>query len=213
MTVAPDQLQPRALCALLDVTKRVPGYEPGDDETVDDILNDLIVQESRDFVETTGREIVAMSSGPRVFDLTVSMIGRRSLPIGDAASITQVELFDYDGTTSLGVIASNLYVLQPRVRDDWQPIRRLWFPYRPVSAPVLLAPGRTLEITATWGFPAIPDTVRRAVATLVIFRYLNDAAAAGTVFADAANREDFNLGASLKVALDARDRLGPASFA
>jgi len=211
MPVTPDQLQPRALCSLLDVIGRVPGYEAGDDNEIDDILSELILRESRDFVEVTGREIVAMSTGVRVFDLTRSNLARRTVRIGDAAAVSQVELFDYDEATSLGVIASNLYVLEPRVRDDWQPIRRIRFPHRPGSA-ILLAPGRTLKVTATWGFPAIPQTVRTAVASLVIWRYVNDVAAEGTSFADAVNRVEFNFAQSLRVALDVRDRLAGPTF-
>jgi hypothetical protein len=48
--------------------------------------------------------------------------------------------------------------------------------------------------------------VRRAVATLVLMRYLNDTAAIGTALSDAANRAELNLAGSLKAALDTRDR-------
>lgn len=212
MPVQPDQLQPRALCSLLDVCQRAPGYTAGDDPEIDETLNDLIVQESRDFVEATGREVVAMATGPRTFDLTASNLTRRKIRVGDAATVSAVQLFDYDGTTSLGVIAANLYVLEPRIRDDWQPIRRIWFPYRPGNS-ILLAPGRTLVVTGTWGFPAIPDTVKRAVATLVIARYLTDTAEAGTAFSDAVNRAGFNFAGSIRAALDVRDRLSTPPFA
>lgn len=203
----------RDLCTLDDVTKRTPGYSTGDDTETDATLSALITQESRDFVEACGREIVAMSSGPRTFDLTTSMIERRQLRIGDAAAVAQVELFDYDDSTSLGVIDPSLYVLYPRVRDDWEPIRRIMFPYRPMSSALMLAPGRTLHVTATWGFPQIPDTVKFAVATFVIFRYINDVAGAGTQLAEAINRPDFNLAASLRAAMDVRDRLSRGPFA
>lgn len=41
---APDELQNNALCSLVDVTKRVPGYT-GDHETSDETLLDLILSE------------------------------------------------------------------------------------------------------------------------------------------------------------------------
>lgn len=206
----------RDLCTLDDVVARIPGYTAGEDDDIDALLADLITQESRDFVETCGREIISIDSDEpvtRTFDLDSSTIMRGKLPIGDAAAIATVELFDYDGSTSLGVIDPTLYVLLPRIRDDWEPYRRLWFPPRPLQTPLLLAPGRTLALTGAYGFPAVPTTVTRAVATLVVFRYLNDVAPAGTDLADAADRAEFNLAASLKVALDTRDRLRGAPFA
>jgi hypothetical protein len=203
----------RDLCTLDDVTKRTPGYDAGDDTNTDATLAALITQESRDFVEACGREIVAMSTGVRTFDLTNANVARRQLRIGDAAAVSQVELFDYDDATSLGVIAPSQYVLLPRVRDDWEPIRRIAFPYRPMSAALMLAPGRTLHLSGTWGFPLIPDTVKFAVATFVIFRYINDVAGAGTQLSDAINRPEFNLAASLRAAMDVRDRLSSGPFA
>jgi len=215
VSVTADQLQPGALCTLLDVAKRVPGYSIGEDGELDEILSDLIIQESADLEETTGREIAATDAGvTRVFDLTPAIVSRRTLPVGDLTTATKVELFDYDETTSLGIIDPGLYVFTPRVRPrPWRPYTRLTFPYRPTGGPILLAPGRVVKITGTWGFPEIPTTIARAVAVFTIFRYLNDVAASGTPFAELASQEDVNLAASLRAALDARDRLRRGPFA
>src|SRR5581483_1021467 len=111
VSVTADQLQPGALCTLLDVAKRVPGYSIGEDGELDEILSDLIIQESADLEETTGREIAATDAGvTRVFDLTPAIVSRRTLPVGDLTTATKVELFDYDETTSLGIIDPGLYV-------------------------------------------------------------------------------------------------------
>lgn len=211
--VQPDQFQDGALCTLEDVARRVPGYDPGDEGEIDATLSDFIVGESADFIEETGREIIPKNADTfRIFDLTLANCRRRQLPIGDVAAIGSIELLDYDGTTSLGVIAAGLYVLLPRARLAWEPYRRLTFPYRPGS-PLLVAPGRTLKITATFGFPEIPGTVRRAVATLTIWRYLNDIASVGTSFAEIANQPDINIAAGIRAALDVRDRLKLPGFA
>lgn len=204
---------PRSLCTLADVIQRVPGYDLGDDQDTDEALAALIIAESRDFMEVTGREITSMGDDdPRIADLTASICQRRQMPIWDATTVTQIELFDFDGITSLGVIDPSLYILEPRVKEDWKPYNRLRFPYRPMST-LLLAPGRTIALTGTWGFPMIPATVTRAVATFVINRYLNDTAATGTAFADAANQAEYNLGSALRVAFDVRQRLMDAPFA
>jgi hypothetical protein len=205
--VQPDELQDGALCTLNDVILRVPGYDPGDEADTDAALNDFIVTESADFIETTGREILPKNADAfRIFELTATRVRRRSLPIGDVADVTQLELLDYDESTVLDTIDPSLYVLRPRDRAAWEPFRRLTFPYRPGSS-LLLAPGRTLKLTGTFGFPAIPATVRRSIATFVVVRYLNDSASAGTKFAELANQEDVDLGPAIRVALETRRRL------
>lgn len=206
MSNLPDQLQPRALCTLIDVCKRLPGYEPGSDGEIDDILNDLIVQESRDFIDETKREITSRGDeDARLFDLDYQSYYLRELWIGDNATVTAVELLEQDGTL-IQELDETAWTLLPRNREDWQPVHALAFPTR-VPAPATLRCSQVVSITGTWGFPAIPDTVRRAVATFVIFRYLNDVAVSGTRFAEFANTEEFNMSGSLRVALDVRSRL------
>jgi hypothetical protein len=208
-----DQFAKGALCTLDDVAKRVPGYDPGDDQLLDETLDDLILRESADFQEATGREILPMNDDTaRTFDITVSVLTRRSMRIGDVAAVTAVELFDIDGATSLGQLQASQYVLLPRARRSWQPLRRITFPYRPGTV-LSLRCGGTIVITGTFGFPEIPVTVRQSVATMVVVRYLNDAAFAGTPFAELANRDEFNMSAAIRVAMDARDRLAGPAFA
>lgn len=205
----------RDLCTLRDVFRLVPGFDPDDADNADIIETcaNLISSESVSIMRETGREVVAIpASDPRTFDLTHSICSRRSIPIGDAAAITQVELFDYDGTTSLGVVDPNLYILQPRVRETWQPYTRLRFPYRPTAVPLLLAPGRTLVLTGTWGFPTIPLDLRQACAKRVLLRYVADSANSGTRLADAID-DTFSIGALLQSARDTVSGYARTGFA
>lgn len=204
----PTQQNGHDLCRLADVVARVPGYNVGDDEQIDAVLAGLITQESRDFVETTHREILAKNTvNPRVFEIDWIDVEDREVFIGDAAAVTGVVLQLQDGTV-MQTLASEAWVEDPRPqeREDWEPITSLRFPTRVPNA-ALIAETMLVEVTGTWGFPKIPDTVRRAVATLVIFRYVSDVASAGTAFADAANQPEFDMAGALRVALNTRDRL------
>lgn len=205
----------RDLCTLRDVFRLVPGFDPDDVDNADivETCANLISSESVSVIRETGREIVEIpDNNPRTFDLTHSICARRSLPIGDAAAVTQIELFDYDGTTSLGIIDPGLYILLPRLRQSWEPLTRVRFPYRPASPPPLLAPGRTLAITGTWGFPQIPFDLRQACAKRVLLRYIADTANAGTRLADAID-DTFNIGALLASARDTVDGYSRPGFA
>jgi hypothetical protein len=200
----------RDLCSIADVLSYVPGYRQND--ATEAKLQQLIESESLLLQRDAGREIVAIAgANPRTFDLIPANIRRRSLPIGDAAAITKVELFDYDGTTSLGVIANALYVLEPRTRDEWRPYTRLRFPYRPSTSSLLLAPGRTLELTGTWGFPVVPAFVREACAKRVLLRYITDVATKGTALAEAL--DDVNAAALFASSRDALTAIRKAGFA
>lgn len=213
----------RDLCTLADIAERTPGYEIGDDQATDAALADFITKESRDFMEVTRREITSITDdgedgSTRTFDVDWIVVEERELLIGDCAEVTDVVLKGQDGTV-LQTLDSTAWVLLPRVREDWEPVTSLLFPAFvtepaffsspaahngpsvPAESPLLLC-----EVTGTWGFPSVPDTVKRAVAVIVLLRYLNDAASVGTKLADAADRAELNLAGSLKAALDTRDR-------
>ena len=202
----------RDLCSLTDVTALTPGYAAGDDTDTDALLQRLITEQSRDAMERTRREFVAITSGSsaRLFDMSEVSFRRRKLQIGDCADVDTVEFLDGTGALVQTLTLTTDYVLLPRVREDWQPYSTVWFVN---SVPTVWssnfwnwgAPG-TVRVTGTWGYQAVPATVKDAVARLVCLRYLNDAAAAGTQFADALNRAEVNLGAWWRQALDALDR-------
>jgi hypothetical protein len=94
-----------------------------------------------------------------------------------------VRVIDWDQTTVAQTLSAASYVLLPRVRQAWEPITGLAFPAA-TSDPAHLAVGRVLEVDGSWGFPVVPDDIREACARLVLFRYVSDAAQAGTLLAE-----------------------------
>ena len=212
----------RDLCVLADVAKLVPGYTVGADAATDAPLGELITEQSRDAMESTGREFAAIEASQpalRSFDIDETVMRRRKLFVGDLASApTLVALYDGQGNLVQTLTAAS-YVLLPRVREDWQPYSTVWFRWDASNAASLWAWGDWLwqgglvcQITATWGFPTIPTTVKDAVARLVIVRYLNDVTDQGTQFADAADRVSFNVAGSIRQALSALDRFYVPAF-
>lgn len=184
------ELGARALCGIEDVTAYAPGYEV--DDRTDELLLRLIDSESRTFHKRTGREIVAITPPVNVrrFDLGAWHVRQRKVLLGDLASApTTVRIYDHDQSTLLQTLAAADYVTLPRVRQEWEPIRALTFPYG-TPDPAELAPARVLEVTGTWGFPLIPEDVREAVAGMVLFRYARDAASAGTQLAESLAQVD-----------------------
>jgi hypothetical protein len=154
--------------------------------------------------------IAKNAEATRTFPCEWIEVEERELVIGDAAEISAVTITLQDGTL-IQTLDSSAWVELERDREDWEPITSLEFPLFVLNA-AALSIATLINVTATWGFPSVPDTIRRSVATLVIHRYLNDPAAVGTAFANAANRDEFNLAGALKVALNTRDRFGVPSL-
>lgn len=187
------------LCALADVYRYAPGFDPDNAEnatTVDQLAN-LITGQSVDIIETTNREFTAIAGlNPRSFDVRPWHIRLRRLPIGFAASISTIS--QYRNGTLVNAIAAADVIEEPRNRQAWQPITDLHFPTLS-NSPVLLQEEDVFVVDATWGYPSIPADIREACAKLVIVRYLTDTAAAGTAFSDSIS-EDINVGGILKSA-------------
>jgi hypothetical protein len=181
----------RQLCGRGDVIRLVPGYS--DDQSTDGILEDLIASESQTWLNETGREFVpiAAASSTRSFDVAWQHCATRKIRIGDANTITAVETSDQAGNTLAAVTAGD-WVGLPRTRQAWQPITRIWFPPNSGAA-VTLNPGYVLEVTGTWGFPAVPDDVRISVARMTLVRYLLDATQTGSQLSDALNEQGFDI--------------------
>lgn len=191
----------RDLCTLADVVKYAPGYRADDDTNGDQLLETLQALISSESVTqlSRGREFVAIADAdPRVFDLAVTHLRRRRLRIGDATVITTVTVVD-DGGATVETVAEGDWVGLPRVRQEWEPIRTLWFPPSS-SSPAQLGCGWTVEVAATWGFPAVPVNVREAVAKLVLVRYVTEVAPDGTSFAE--QLRDVNVGLLFESATD-----------
>jgi hypothetical protein len=201
----------REICQLADVTQLVPGYST--DAQTDALLNALITAESRTAHDLAGREFVVIAGATtRRYDLTGWNVITRRVRVGDMTTVTTVKLIAADQATELETVAAADRVSLPRVREEWQPIRQLWFP--PASAtPAQIACGRLLEITGTWGFPAIPADLEMAVAKMVLVRYINDAANAGTALADAVNEIGFDAASAFASARDVIRSYSDAPFA
>lgn len=183
----------RDLCALADVTALVPGYDT--DAETDDLLEMLITAESRDALRKLGREVVAITPAvnTRRYDLTSWHERNRRVRIDDCTSITEAVIVDRDQTTELETVATTDRVSLPRVREEWEPITHLAFP-EGTPTPATIRAGLVLEVTGTFGWPAVPEDLTMAVAKLVLVRYLESAAADGTALADAAADAGFNTG-------------------
>ena len=192
LEILPHTPDSRVLCQRPDVIRLVPGYS--DDGNTDTVINDLIQAESQTWLTDCGREFVpiAAASSARQFDITVQDFLARKVFIGDANAITVVTVNDQNGTVS-ETVASPARVSWPRTRQPWEPITAIYFPPLATSA-ATLTPGSVLEVTATWGFPAVPEDVRVAVAKMVLVRYVADVASSGSSLSDALNQQGFDVG-------------------
>ncbi len=88
------------------------------------------------------------------------VLGRNSriVKVGDLAAFTAVSIVDYDWTTVIESPAVGLVTAHPLVRQAWEPIRELEL-HTDVSA---LNQGMRVQVTGTWGFPAVPGDIRQA---------------------------------------------------
>lgn len=135
-------------------------------------VSDRIVQESG------GREFKPFGTNPAVRLFDVEWTGKRepwyidgewqgdlsskqrTVAIGDlAATPTLVRILDTNWTTSLETVTSGNRTDLPLVRQAWEPIRCLQF--QPTVT--TLTPGMRVEVTGTWGFPAVPGDIKQAV--------------------------------------------------
>ena len=86
-------------------------------------------------------------------------IWSRTVSVGDlAATPTLVRILDTDWTTPLETVAAGDITAHPMNREPWEPIQALEL-HSDVAA---LSPGMRLEVTGTWGFPAVPGNIRQA---------------------------------------------------
>lgn len=155
------------LCSIADV-KRYIG-ETSDD--YDDEIADLVAAASQAFLSRTRRELRPFTANPstRVFDIDADVIAERSILPGDLASFSNVVIKAPDGTLMQTVDVSTVVGL-PRIREPWRPIAELAF-LRGLTGSAILsvggsrygAPGYTLEVTGSWGFPQVPADIRREV--------------------------------------------------
>lgn len=201
----------RNLCEIDDVTGYVPAYESN--ERTDAKLEQLIEAESLLIASESGREIVGPEgTATRTFELTATMVRRRTIAVGDLNGLYDdvVTLLDQNGDTVKTIAADAVVPLYEGRRQptrDWEPITELYLPRLVDDAPVLISEWQVLELLGRWGFPEVPAFIREACAKRVILRYLSDVASAGTDFAQAVGESDLNLAAMFESAQDAVDQL------
>lgn len=198
------------LCTIAQMVQLAPGYTVGDDAVIDATLAALITEQSIDFADYTGREFKAKTEQPetRLFEIDHYDCEERELYVGDVDEITAIEIVDAAGTV-WQTLDPSVYVLEPRIRDEWEPVEFVRFPLIAFPSGVTaaqLVPGRLASITGTFGFPDVPPTVAGAVARMTVYGYLADVAGGETTkFAVAANQGQ-GIGVSLQRALTIRDR-------
>lgn len=204
----------RNLCTIENVKNLVPGYDPDDDTEA--ALTDFIESISVDVYDDISREFVPRSTDPetRRFEIDWFTCQEREIPIGDLAQIdddTTVEIISTDGTV-LQTLDPGAYVALPRARDAWEPITSLQLPRVALSPaqPAQLPHTGFIDVTGNYGFPSIPANVRKAVAKLVICRYVTDIAETGTALSDAL--DNINIGVLYASATASLSRYRPVTI-
>lgn len=156
----------RALCSIEDAKAYVPGLRDQDASAIEPRLLRLIEAESAYMHTRAGREFTPRRTNPdvRSFDVGAYEVSENAVDIGDLANDSGlvVSLKMLDGTLVQTLTASQ-YVLLPREREPWEPYGRIWLPQE-IASPATLAEGYVLEMTGNWGFPVIPDDLRRECA-------------------------------------------------
>lgn len=138
---------------------------PALDVDQDPEIDELITAATAAIERYCSREFVVSGTNPqtRVFDVD-GCADTREVPVGDMASApTAVTVLDADGDTVDTVDVTTELVALPLVRKAWEPITHLRL--RP-DAPAL-ADGYQLQVTGSWGWPAIPDDVAHAAKVTV----------------------------------------------
>jgi hypothetical protein len=137
------------------------------------VINDI----SDRFHQEAGREFKVVGTNPQTRTFVVEPIGRRlpyyvdgdylgdrnrmrrTVQIGDLASLTSASIIDADWTTVLEAVAAGDVTAHPLNRQAWEPITELEF-QTDVTA---LGYGMRVSVTGSWGFPLVPGDVRQAV--------------------------------------------------
>ena len=151
-------LSSRALVGLAETKDWLnqQNIDTGEDLEIVRVINDI----SERLHDEADREFTPKDSNPtRSFD--VEYCGR-SVYVGDLASLTTaspaVIVQDWVGTT-LSTFDATDVTTYPLNRQAWEPIRKLEL--TPLKG-TWLRPGLRVQVTGSWGFPAIPGNLRQA---------------------------------------------------
>lgn len=172
------------LCTLADV--RLQLQKPTGDTDQDTLIGDLITAASRAIHQWTGRQFVA-DAAPSTRTVPVGGYWRaRMVPTGDLTTApTTVLVLAEDGSTTatlvVGTDTQPLYADTPfslTPAFGWQPVTGL----RIRDSAGVLRPTDQLQVTGTYGFPAVPEDVVRACITTVALWMRRDVQAFSTTY-------------------------------
>lgn len=178
-TGEPDNvLSDRALVTLEDALDYCE-INPGDVELYDDLIRHVNAVSIRAH-NVSGREFVSfdLPGATRVFDLDAFRFPRElqaELFVGDLADLDSIS---FDGT-ALTVDQFGVVVALPRVREEWEPYRRVRLSGLSYSRSTVVS------VTGDWGFPAVPEDVRLAALRQIKYWYGRDLAKYSETFQEA----------------------------
>lgn len=172
------------LCTVADV--RLQLQKPVGDTDQDALIGDIITAASRAILQWTGRQFLT-DSAPSTRLAPVGGYWRaRMIPIGDLTTTpSAVTVVGEDGSTSATLtVATDVQALWGDTAFStapihaWQPITAL----RLRSSAGQLLPTDQLQVTGTFGFPAVPEDVVRACITTVALWMRRDVQAFSTTY-------------------------------
>ena len=169
------------LCSLAQVRAYLD--KPAGDTNQDALISTLITRASELILAWTGREFTLADGGtnPRTRVFPVGGYWRtRVVPIGDMASApTAVVVQDADGATVQTLTAGTDTEARPLNRSAWEPITDIYLR----STATQLAASYRLQVTGSFGFPSIPETVQQAAIITVGTWLRRDVSAFSSTFA------------------------------
>jgi hypothetical protein len=115
---------------------------------------------------------ITTTSSARTFSAVNGLAATGTIDVGDmAANPSQVRVLADDWTTVVETLSSGDWLNLPEIRQAWQPIRRIQINYRLANP---LRWGYRVEVTSTWGFPAVPEDVKQAALDSIAAVYDRD---------------------------------------
>lgn len=183
------------LCSVEEVT----AYRPIQADT--EVLDRLVIAVTDKMLQIANREFVVDVADPtvptmRAFDVDRGLVEDRELEVGDmAAAPAGIVVRGNDGVISEVVDLATVTCLPRRRREHWRPITVLrferWLPTSAIfrwggmSIEQLHFGAESIEVTAKWGFPAIPPSINQEAIKTVHAWYLKDAGSLTKTFKDA----------------------------
>lgn len=173
---APAAVSATALVTLAQVRAYIG--KPSGDTGQDSLLTELIGRATLAFQAHTGRKLgLDASSSTRTYELTPYDAARRLIRVDDlsAAPSSVVTKTKSDTTVTTYTVGTDL-LMRPYNRETWEPITAI--EVRPSATG--LSEDYIVEVTGTFGWPAVPDDVQQAALQQVRTWWRRDVANTGT---------------------------------